>query len=85
MTIDDRRQSDRSGWSRSRWVLIAFIGIAAYFLAAEHKAHVTGWLASYGIWLLLLACPLLHLFMHSGHCHGGDRGHRHGEKKNKRE
>lgn len=83
MPIDDRHQVDRSGWSRSRWVPIAFIGIAAYFLAAEHKAYVTGWLASYGIWLLLLACPLLHLFMHSGH--GGDPGHRHGAKGDKRD
>jgi hypothetical protein len=60
--------------SRNRWVLIAFIAIAAYFLITEHKAHLSGWLASYGIWLLLLACPLLHIFMHGGH--GGHGSHR---------
>ena len=56
--------------SRSKWVFIGFAGIAAYFLITEHTAHLSGWLSSYGIWLLLLACPLLHLFMHGGHDHG---------------
>jgi hypothetical protein len=26
------------------------------------------------IWLPLLACPLMHLFMHGGHGHHGGRG-----------
>ncbi|MBI3919413.1 MAG: DUF2933 domain-containing protein [Betaproteobacteria bacterium] len=53
--------------SRTKWVFIGFALIAAYFLVTEHRAHLSGWLSSYGIWLLLLACPLLHLFMHGGH------------------
>ena len=60
--------------SRNKWVLIAFIAIAAYFLITEHRAHLSGWLSAYGIWLLLLACPLLHIFMHGGH--GGHDDHR---------
>ena len=56
---------------RAKWVFVGFIAIAAYFLIAEHKAHLYGWLSAYGIWLLLLACPLLHMFMHGGH--GGNR------------
>lgn len=59
--------------SRAKWVFIGFAAIAAYFLIAEHKAHLSGWLSSYGIWLLLLACPLLHMFMHGGH--GGHDNH----------
>jgi hypothetical protein len=59
--------------SRGKWVLIGFIAIVAYFLVTEHRAHLSGWLSAYGIWLLLLACPLLHMFMHGGH--GGHRGH----------
>ena len=47
----------------STWVLLAFLAIAAFFLLTEHRAHVWG-VAPY---LLLLACPLLHLFMHRGH------------------
>ena len=85
MATDHRPNDASTGSSRSRWVLIAFIAIAAYFLIAEHKAHLYGWLASYGIWLLLLACPLLHVFMHGGHSHGGDGGHQHHEKGDKRE
>ena len=37
--------------------------IAAYFLLSEHRAHFIGSLP----WLLLLACPLMHVFMHDGH------------------
>ena len=51
----------------AKWVFAGFMLIAAYFLITEHRAHVTGWLSAYGIWLFLLACPLMHLFMHHGH------------------
>jgi hypothetical protein len=51
--------------------LLAFLAIAAFFLWTEHRAHVLGALP----WLLLAACPLLHLFMHGGHGgHGGHQG-----------
>lgn len=50
------------------WLLI---GIAAFFLITEHRAHLVGGL----IWLpllFLLACPLIHMFGHGGHGgHGG--------------
>jgi hypothetical protein len=59
--------------SRSRWVLIGFVAIAAYFLITEHRAHLSG-LLSYLPFLLLLACPLMHLFMHGGHGGHGDHG-----------
>ncbi|HXF65200.1 MAG TPA: DUF2933 domain-containing protein [Burkholderiales bacterium] len=55
---------------RAKWVLVGFAAIAAYFLIAEHQAHFIQALPFF----LLLACPLLHLFMHRGH---GGRGHRH--------
>jgi hypothetical protein len=67
--------------SRSAVVLFAFLAIAAFFVVTEHTAHALGVLP----YLLLLACPLLHLF-HGGHGrghgdHGGDQGpgHRGGE------
>ena len=53
--------------------LLTMIGlIVAFYLLREHGGHVAG------LWpyLLLLACPLLHLFHHHdrhGH-HGGHRG-----------
>ena len=62
---------------RSRWVLLGFVAIAAYFLITEHQAHLSG-LLSYLPFLLLLACPLLHVIMHRGH--GGHGDHRSGGK-----
>ena len=53
------------------------IGAAAlFFLLREHWWHVLRF-APYSIYLLFLACPLIHLFMHHGH--GGHGGHQHGE------
>ena len=50
------------------WILVAFLAIAAFFLFTEHRAPLLGVLR----FLLLFACPLLHLFMHHGHgTHGG--------------
>jgi hypothetical protein len=40
--------------SRSNIVLLGFLGIAAFYLVAEHRAHLLGILP----WLLLVACPL---------------------------
>ncbi len=54
---------------RMRWVLGGFLVVGAYFLILEHKAHLEGALR-YLPYLLLLACPLMHLFMHGGHDHG---------------
>ena len=54
--------------SRSSLVLVGFLIVAAFFLVTEHRAHLFGILP----FLLLLACPLLHRFMHGGHGgHGG--------------
>ena len=57
------------GFSRLRWsiVSIGFALVAAFFLLTEHTAHVFGALP----YLLLLACPLMHLFGH--HRHHGQR------------
>ena len=45
------------------WVLIGFLAIGGFYLVTEHTAHLFGVLP----FLLLLACPLMHLFMHHGH------------------
>jgi DUF2933 family protein len=54
-------------WYRTPFGLVVcgFLLIAAFFLLTEHTAHVLGVLP----YLLLLACPLMHVFMH--HAHGG--------------
>lgn len=51
--------------------LIVIGAVAGYFLLTEHRAHLFGALP----FLLLLACPLMHVFMHHGH---GAHGHHHG-------
>ena len=56
--------------SKANIALAVFFIIAAFFLVTEHRAHLTGWF-SYWPYLLLLACPLMHIFMHGGHGHGG--------------
>jgi hypothetical protein len=59
-------------WSPGGLVLLAFLAIAAFFLITEHRAHVLGALP----YVLLLLCPILHLFMHGRH---GNRHGGHGE------
>lgn len=58
---------------RSRYAigLIVIGAVAGYFLLTEHLAHVLGAVP----FLLLLACPLMHVFMHHGHRHGGHGHH----------
>jgi hypothetical protein len=58
--------------SRAGITLIVFGAFAALLLILEHRAHALGALP----WLILLACPLMHVFMHRGHGgHGGHGGH----------
>ena len=58
------------------WVgACAFLVIAVFFLWEEHRAHLLGAIP----YLFLLACPLLHAFMHRGHDGKGHEGpHQHG-------
>lgn len=44
---------------------LALVGI--FYVLREHYGHVLGVLP----YLVLLACPLMHLLMHRGHRHGG--------------
>ena len=68
-------QPEAPGFWRSRYALGLLVmgAIATYFLASEHRAHFIGALPL----LLLLACPLMHVFMHNGHgSHGGSHANR---------
>lgn len=59
----------------TNWYFLGFLAIAGYFLFTEHRAHVLPYLP----FLLLLACPLMHFFMHRGHGHGGHEYGKSGE------
>lgn len=70
---------ERRGPFRVPWMLgvCLFLLIAVFFLWQEHRAHLFGALP----YLLVLMCPLIHLFIHRGHAghHGAphpddDRG-----------
>lgn len=69
MEHDGHTEHDAHPASRGyNWISIAFLVVAAFFLLSEHLAHLLGALP----FLLLLACLLMHLFMHHGHgAHGG--------------
>jgi len=71
--MEHKRQSDNAGAMKSKanMALIIFLLIGAYFLVTEHRAHLTRWVSYWWPYVLLLACPLIHLFMHGGHGHGG--------------
>ncbi|RQR33484.1 MULTISPECIES: DUF2933 domain-containing protein [unclassified Burkholderia] len=68
--MDDSSHGARPFWkSRSAIALVAFTAIALFLLLSEHRAHFLGVLP----YLLLLSCPLMHLFMHHGHRHDGTK------------
>lgn len=53
------------------WIAFAgFVAVVIILLGTEHRAHVLGVLP----YLILLACPLLHRFMHGGHGHDHQGG-----------
>ncbi len=56
--------------ARRFWpVLLVFTALALFFLWEDHQAHLLGVLP----YLLVLLCPLMHLFMHHGHGRDDDR------------
>lgn len=67
----DNGNDSRRGIGRNigRLVFLGFVLVAGYFLITEHRAHLFGALP----FLLLAACPLMHLFHHHGH--GGSHHH----------
>jgi hypothetical protein len=68
----EHSSENRPGWlgAASRIAFFGFVAIAGYFLVTEHRAHAFGILP----FLLLAACPLLHVFHHRGHGSGEGSG-----------
>jgi hypothetical protein len=56
--------------SRAGLGLLAAAGFVLLYLVLEHRVHVLGLLP----YLVLLACPLMHLFHHGRHGHGHPHG-----------
>ena len=55
---------------------VAIMAAGLFWLLRDHWRHALGFLG-YAPFLLFLACPLMHLFMHHGHGHG-PHGQMHG-------
>ncbi|EIG57391.1 Protein of unknown function (DUF2933) [Bradyrhizobium sp. WSM1253] len=78
MTLPDHvhdQSGARRGLSRNSLIVMGLAVIAAIsgaLLFTQHQAHVLGAL----LWLPLLACPLMHFFMHGRRRGAG--GHHHG-------
>src|SRR3989344_9203866 len=54
---------------------ICFLAVVAVFMLTGHRTHLVDFLP----YLLILACPLMHMFMHRGHSHTDAEGcHRDG-------
>jgi len=64
---NDKHDQEMSHQWRRRLGFAVFGVAAAYFLLTEHYAQTV----QARPWLLVLACPLMHVFMHRGH--GGHR------------
>lgn len=68
--MNHKHHTASASWYKSPAVLglLVILGVAGAFILVQHWDHA----APYSLWLLILATPLLHIFMHSGHgAHGG--------------
>ena len=81
-TEQQHSQQGRFWRSRAGLACLVFIGVAAFYLLTEHTAHVFGYLP----YVLILLCPLMHIFMHGGHGGGGDEhaGHQASSEEDRR-
>ena len=72
--MNDEQHPTKAGFWRTKSGIVTciFLGIAAILLIFEHRVHALEAMP-YLPYLLILACPLMHLFMHRGHS-----GHGHG-------
>lgn len=72
-------EEHQSFWrSKAAAVMLGFAAVGGFFLITEHWAHLYGYIP----FLIILACPLMHIFMHHGHGgHGShsEEDHRHSE------
>lgn len=68
MDVEHHEHARRT--QRLRWVWWLLAAGGAFYLIAEHRAHASG-LIGLLPFLILAACPLLHMSGHGGH--GGHR------------
>ena len=66
---DEQNEHEGNGkswlFSRTSIVTVCVLAILGFLIYEGHGAHLLG----FAPYLLLLACPLMHIFMHGGHNH----------------
>jgi hypothetical protein len=73
--MDHEHPEPPSFWrSPAGLALLVAVAAGGFYLVTEHTAHLFGALP----YLIILACPLMHLFMHRRH---GPDGHHHGQRR----
>ena len=77
--MNNDQETGKGSWfgSRRGIVVLVFVAIIGFFLFTEHRAHLFGILP----YLLLLACPFMHFFMHGRHHGHGQHGNGSGEQR----
>lgn len=73
---DSHQHHDSWLFSRTGIVTVCVIAILGFLIYTGHSVHLLGLLP----YLFILACPLMHIFMHGGHGH-----HHSGNDENKSE
>ena len=74
--IDTNENKPNKSFVVRNWPTLLILSVIGFYLIAEHRAHLLGALP----WLILLACPFIHIFMHRGHGHSHSQ-HNHKEMK----
>lgn len=59
---------------RLTWLLIATLAVLGLYLLVENSTVIVNGLVVAAPWLLLAACPLIHVFMHRSHGRRDDAG-----------
>lgn len=67
-------------FSRTAIATIVAMSVLGFLIYEGHGVHLLG----YAPFLLILACPLMHIFMHGGHGGHGSHGNRRDEEKETR-
>lgn len=77
----DENSLHQESWlfSRTGLVTIGAVGILGFLVYSGHSAHLLGFVP----YLFILACPLMHIFMHGGHHHRNHGSRRHDDNNEK--
>ena len=74
-TNDTTNNTTRSTFPLGKWAVLGLVLLLAATVLAEYPG-LRARLSSGWPYLLILLCPLMHIFMHRGHGgHGGHSGH----------